>query len=55
MKRLFRGEAYRHTGYAIARVRYWDVSPRHSPLASFGFWENYFGAMAYCFCGFVFL
>ncbi|MDR1477620.1 MAG: hypothetical protein LBJ00_01625 [Planctomycetaceae bacterium] len=45
MKRLFKGEAYRPTGYGIALVRYWEVSPRHSPLAIFGFWKNYFWTM----------
>jgi hypothetical protein len=26
-------------------VRCWKVSPKHSPLATFLFWANYFGAM----------
>jgi hypothetical protein len=32
-------------GFMLARVRYWEVFPKRSPLAIFLFWENYFWAM----------
>ncbi|MDR1480566.1 MAG: hypothetical protein LBJ00_16665 [Planctomycetaceae bacterium] len=47
MKRLLKGEVYRPTGYGIpAHVRYWDVSPRQSPIDTFLFGENYFWTMS---------